>query len=134
MWIIFFIIFVIGFIIVKFASDSNKQATEVTKQGGMKTKYRTLINYLVNSDPKARILNEGVAFISIGSSSIGGTTIFDILQTFGSVTIQWKVNSPVWGKHNLEWSFNEFADQNDMIEKIENDLSQYQANVMRKFM
>jgi len=132
MWII--IILIVAFIIGKFLYDTNKQADTVAKQGGMRTKYRTLINHFLSSAPQTRIFDEGAAFITIGVSNIGGTTTFDIQQTYGRVTIRWKVNSPVFGKHNLEWSFNEFEDQDKIIGKIENDLSKYQANVMQNYM
>lgn len=131
MWWI--ILIVVAVIIIRFASASNKQAKAVIKQGGMRTKYRVLVNHFLEADPKTKIFNEGATFITIGLSSMAGTTIFDIQQTYGSVTIRWKVNSPVFGKHNLEWSFDEFGDQNIMIRKIENDLVQYQDNMMQKY-
>lgn len=38
------------------------------------------------------------------------------------------------GKHKIEWEFNEFMDQNDMIKKIDNDTEVYMMNVIQKFM
>ncbi len=131
-WVI--IIGIVVAVIIKFAYDSNKQAESVSKQGGMRIKYRTLINYVLESDSKAKIFKETSTFISVGVSSLGGTTVFLIQQTFGKVNIQWKFDSPVFGNHKLEWDFDEFLDQNKMIQKIENDLSIYQSNVMQKFM
>ena len=92
-WII--IIAIVIVVLIKFIRDSNKQANAVAKQGGMKIKYRTLINYILSSDPKCRIIQETATFISVGVSGISGSTVFFIQQTFGSVTIQYKVGTVV---------------------------------------
>lgn len=47
---------------------------------------------------------------------------------------EWRVESPIFGKHKLNWKFDEFMDQQKMIEKIENDLEIYQSNIMQKYM
>lgn len=128
------IIAAIVFMVIKFVYDSNKQADAVAKQGGMRVKYATLINYLLSSDPKCRIIQETSTFISVGVSGISGSTAFFIQQTFGTVTIQYKVKSQVFGNHQLEWRFNEFTAQEKMIEKITNDINIYNNNMMQRFM
>lgn len=130
-WII--IIAIVIVVLIKFIRDSNKQANAVAKQGGMKIKYRTLINYILSSDPKCRIIQETATFISVGVSGISGSTVFFIQQTFGSVTIQYKVKSQVFGNHQLEWKFDEFIDQEKMIEKITHDIDVYNNNMIQKF-
>ena len=130
-WII--IIAIVVIIAIKFANDCNEQADAVAKQGGMRIKYRTLINYILSSDPKCKIIQETATFISVGVSGISGSTVFFIQQTFGSVTIQYKVKSHVFGNHQLEWKFDEFADQEKMIEKITHDLDFYNNNMIQKF-
>ena len=64
---------------------------------------------------------------------MGGTTIFTLIQTFGSLTVQWKVDSPVFGKHKIDWSFQENQDQKAMVEKIESDLLNYQNRVFKSY-
>lgn len=130
-WII--IIAIVVIIAIKFANDCNEQADAVAKQGGMRIKYRTLINYILSSDPKCKIIQETATFISVGVSGISGSTVFFIQQTFGSVTIQYKVKSHVFGNHQLEWKFDEFADQEKMIEKITHDVDVYNNNMIQKF-
>lgn len=131
---IWIIVGLIAFSIIKFLISANKQAEEVTKQGGMRVKYRTLVNHVLNSDPKAKIFQETSTLISVGVSSIGGSTVFYIQQAFGDVAIKWQVDSPVFGKHKLEWTFDQFDNQNQMIKKIENDIEIYQKNVMQKYL
>ena len=129
MWVVI-IIGIVLFIILKFAIDSNKQSRQVQRQGGMQHKYRVLISHIKSGDPRVKIYKGTNSFISLGTSTIGGTTVFDISQTYGRVTIQWKIESPVFGKHNLEWEFEEYHDQDKMMEKITHDLTHYQNNVM----
>lgn len=130
-WII--IIGIILFIIIKFAGDTNKQANAVAKQGGMRNKYRTLVNYALSGHKHSRIISEDGTGITIGCGSPGGSTYIDIVQTFGTVTVRWQSKSILLGNHKLEWEFDEFMDQEKMIEKIENDIDVYMTNVIQKF-
>jgi len=124
----------VAYIIIRIAISANKQANAVVKQGGMRVKYRELINHFLEGDSRAQIFQETNTSISVRLSTIGGTTVFYIYQAYRTVTIQWKSDSPVLGKHSLEWRFDEFEDQSKMIAKIENDLGKYQMNVMQKYM
>ena len=129
----FIIIAIIAYIIIKFAIDNNKQANAVAKQGGMRKKYCTLIEYAKGGVPNSKIVHEDGTSIRVGCSSAGGSTHFDIVQTFGNVTIQWISTSVLIGNNKLEWEFNEFMDQEEMIAIMEHDISVYMSNVMSKF-
>lgn len=129
MWIVIILV-VLGIIAVKFFYDIDKQKQHVAKQGGMQHKYRELIEYIKDADSRTKIYNDTGDRVTLGISNLGGTTLFTITQTFGRVTVQWKVDSPSFGKHSLEWEFDEFLDQKKMILKINNDLTKYQSNVM----
>lgn len=131
-WII--IVAIIVIILIKFISDSNRQAKVVIKQGGMRVKYKTLVMYFLQSSPNAQIVQENSTFINVGIVSSGYKMAFFITQTYGTVTIEWKMESQILGKHRLEWQFDEFMDQEKMIEKIENDLEIYQNNMIQKYM
>lgn len=130
-WII--IIGIVVIMLVKFTNDSNKQANAVIKQGGMRKKYKILISHILNQDANARIIQESNTLIAIGLSGISGSTVFFISQAYGKVHIQWKANSQVFGNHKLEWYFDEFLDQAKIIEKITNDLTAYQTNMIHKY-
>lgn len=130
MWIIIVILVIIIFIIIRFMLVREDQSSQIIKQGGMKNKYREIINALM-ADPRTKIFNESSDSITLGLSNMGGTTIFTLIQTFGSLTVQWKVDSPVFGKHKMDWSFPENQDQRTMVEKIESDLLNYQNRVFR---
>jgi len=127
------LIAVVVYIIFKFVSDNNKQASIIAKQGGMRNKYRTLIDYLMSQRPDVKVIHEDSTSIIVGCASAGGSTKFIIAQTFGTVTVQWKSSDIITGNHELEWQFEEFMDQTKMSEKMENDIVVYSTNLLSKF-
>lgn len=131
MWWI--IIVIIAFVAFKFILDSKAQSNAVAKQGGMRKKYSILVDYFLTGDKKCRIVKENSTFIRVGAANPAASTYFDIVQTYGTVTIQWISKSIPLGNHKLEWQFNEFADQHEMIRKIEHDVETYMGNVISKF-
>ena len=57
----------------------------------------------------------------------------DIIQSFGSVIIQWNSHNLMMDNHKLKWQFDEFKEQSEMIAQIEHDLSVYMSNMMSKY-
>lgn len=131
LWVI--IIGIIVYIIIKFVSDNNKQANAVAKQGGMRNKYHTLVEYFLSGHERSHIVREDGTSITVGCGSAGGSSYFDIIQTFGTVTIKWRSTSLALGNHNLEWEFDEFLSQDKMVNKIQHDIEVYMTNVLQKF-
>ena len=128
MWI--FILAVVAFIAIKFMIDMSKQSSQISAQGGMREKYRILINHLMSGDPRSRVIREDRSAMLVGMSSAGGSTTFDVVQTFGNVTVKWNVKSPVFGNHSVEMSFPEEMDQDEMYERLEAKIASYQANLL----
>ena len=131
MWWI--IIAIIAFVAFKFILDSKAQSNAVAKQGGMRKKYSILVDYFLTGNENCRIIQENSTFIRAGAANPAASTYFDIAQTYGTVTIQWISKSIPLGNHKLEWQFNEFADQYEMIRQIEHDVKIYMSNVLSKF-
>ena len=129
MWVAIILAIVI-FVIGKFLIAKNKQSSKVTMEGGMRNKYRELIEIIKSGDHRTQIFQETSDSITLGLSNSGGTTLFILTQTFGNLTVQWKVDSPVFGKHNMEWDFPEYGDQNQIADRIMNDLGKFQGNMM----
>lgn len=88
-----FISVVIGFVVIKFFYDKTQQSIQIGKQGGMANKYKDLIGYLLDGNKSARVIKETNDSILIGSSSVGGQTLFNLVQTFGTLTVQWNIDS-----------------------------------------
>lgn len=131
MWWI--IIAIIAFVAFKFISDSKAQSNAIAKQGGMRKKYSILVDNFLGGNENCRIVQESSTFIRVGVANPAASTYFDIVQTYGTVTIQWISKSIPLGSHKLEWQFNEFADQHEMIHQIEHDIETYMGNVLSKF-
>ncbi|WP_146011108.1 hypothetical protein [Siphonobacter sp. BAB-5405] len=108
----------------------SQQSIQVGKQGGMANKYKVLIGYLLEGHQNSRIIGQTGDSLTVGCASTGGQTIFNLVQTFGSLTVEWKMESPLFGKHRLEWQFPEYEDQEKMMRKLTNDLEKYQQNVI----
>lgn len=124
-----FVIIIVVFVIFKFLYDKSQINVKVGREGGMRQKYKVLIAHILKSDEKAKIIKDSNDSIIIGVSSAGGVTNFSLIQTFSELTVQWRLESPIYGKHNLEWNFPEYSNQNNMMERIVNDLGKYQTNV-----
>lgn len=129
MWFIV-VLLVLVFIIGKFIYDKNQQASKIAREGGMRNKYQVLIKHLISGDSRSKVYQETSESITVGLSNVGGATLFILTQTFSKLTVQWKVNSPVFGKHKMEWDFPEYADQDQIFNKILNDIEKYQQNMM----
>lgn len=118
-----FIIVIIGIVIGKFILDTTKQSYYIKQQGGILTKYATLVNYILHSNDKYRILQNDNTFVAIGTQGVAGSQVFYIYPSYGKVAIIMKVkNNPIFGNIKEEWTFPENMDQKDMIENIKKKL------------
>ena len=116
------------YVIIRFLRALNIQEKKVAVEGGMKRKYSMLVNWALDSHPDARIIQETPSSISVGVKGVSGSTTFQFVQTFGTVTVQYIVRDVVMGNHTLEWSFPEYGNQEEMISKIEREISNYVFN------
>jgi len=128
MWLL--IILIAFALVVPFFFDLRKQKKQIKREGGMTNKYRVLVHGLLNGDPDTKIHEVKDDHITLGLITQSGSTTFFILQSFGKVTIQWRLKNLIYGNHELQWIFHEFDDQNRMLARIENDLVIYQDNVL----
>ena len=124
------IIFVVVAILARFVYDSNRQRIKGAKEDGMKNKYSLLVHYIMSEDSGVRIIRQTSTSIDFCLSNAGGANVFFLTQTFGNLTILWKMHSPILGEHELEWDSPEYLDQKSIIARVDNDLKKYQSNVM----
>ncbi len=130
-WVI--IIAVLAWIIFSFTKDLNKEAEKVKQQGGMREKYDELIEELLSQDPNCKIMHEDSTSIRVGCYNVSGNTYFDIVQTFGNVTIQFHIKNQVFGNHKLEWKFPENMNQQQMVQRINRDVTELNLRVLNKY-
>ena len=74
-----FILVIVAFVVIKFLIDMSKQGSQVAAEGGMRQKYRVLIDHLMSGDPRSSIIREDRTAVLVGMSSIGGSTTFDVV-------------------------------------------------------
>ena len=129
MWVFIVVLIIVAIVIGKFMSDSNKQNKKIEQEGGMRHKYRELINIILSGTSDCEIHKIDSNSVTLLSSSIGGTTQFTLVQTFRSLHVTWELASPVFGSHDMSWEFPEFHDQQKIADRIMNDLVKYQNNV-----
>ncbi len=125
------ILVIVAIIIIKFLFDHNKQRQHVAKQGGMRHKYSTLINNFSEDDYK--IIKIDDTSVTMSQSGVIGIETLLFQQTFGNITVQWRLQSTPMGYHKLEWIFHEFASQNKMFDQITDEIEIYMDNVISNF-
>ena len=117
MWIL--ILVIVAFFIARFVYDSVKQSSEIRSDGGIRTKYKTLIEHLLNGHERCRILQDTNTFVSVGIIGPAGSQIYHIYPSFGKVTIQMEIkNNPLFGKMKMDWTFPENMNQEEMVYNI----------------
>jgi hypothetical protein len=126
MWFLI-IITIIGFIIYSFTKDHNEIVkTNVTNYGGMKEKYKILVEYLTQH-PSSRISQITKDSIIISSS----TYTFTIDYMGNGTEINLKGFFPIIGKYSKRWKYPERYPQEKIIEEIENYLD-WKMNEFKK--
>ncbi len=122
--IISFLVLVIG----KFLWDRAKMERRILREGGMRMKYETFINLILQQDKEARVVNEKPSDISIVLTTMSGRVIINILATFRSVTVTWLLDSYLLGNHKLMWEFDKDEDQEYMFERMNKEINVYMEN------
>jgi len=122
--IISFLVLIIG----KFLWDRAKMERRILRDGGMRKKYETLINLILQQDKEARVVNEKPSDISIVLTTMSGRVIINILATFRSVTVTWLLDSYLLGNHKLMWEFDKDEDQEYMFERMNKEINVYMGN------
>tara|TARA_B100000900_G_scaffold404127_1_gene412070 strand:+ start:881 stop:1279 length:399 start_codon:yes stop_codon:yes gene_type:complete len=126
MWV--FIIAIILYVMFRFFRDVEKQKRKIEIEGGMRVKYSTLVNYFLTGHQNCKVHQETADSILVGAISYGSQTSFELVQTFGSITIVWRSETPMFGNHKLEWQFPEYTNQEKIINQINSELEDYYAD------
>ncbi|MBN1181189.1 MAG: hypothetical protein JXB49_02805 [Bacteroidales bacterium] len=122
--IISFLVLIIG----KFLWDRAKMERRILREGGMRKKYETFINLILQQDKEARVINEKPSDISIVLTTMSGKVIINILATFRSVTVTWLLESYLLGNYKLMWEFDTNEDQEYMFERMNKEINAHMEN------
>ena len=128
-----FIILVIVIVIIKFAKSSIVETDKIVKEGGMRIKYKTLIDNFIDPYSGMKIIEETNKYVCVGMKNSSGSIAFHFQHTFNQIDVTFEMKNIFIGNHKLDWSFPETMDQDEMIEQIETRTRQYMNNVNSKF-
>lgn len=131
-WIILLVIIgIISFMLINFFNAKKQQAVKIQQEGGMRKKYSFLVETFLQENPNARVLQENYDLISLINSERGGSTVLALVQTFGKVTVKWKFKG-LLGEYNLEWTFKENENQEQMLKVMTNDIAIKEREILNR--
>lgn len=128
-----FIIIVVVIVIIKFAKNSVEETSKVVKEGGMRIKYKTLIDNFIDPSSGMKVIEETNKYVCVGMRNSSGSIVFHFQHTFNQIDVTFEMKNIFIGNHKLDWSFPETMDQDEMIEQIETRTRQYMDNVNSNF-
>lgn len=128
-----FVSIVVAIIIFNFAKDSYKENDKIVKEGGIRKKYKTLIDNFIDQDSGMTVTKETNTYCCVAMQNQAGYVAFHFQHTFEKINIKFDMKNIFLGEHKLEWNFPETMPQNDMIYHIENRTRQYMNNVTSKY-
>lgn len=131
MWVIIAITVLIGFVLLRYKSDLKKQRLDILQSGGMKNKYKVLIDLLSEGDNRTQIFRQDNDSIVFGLVVTGGFTKFELVQTFGTLSVKYLTNSNIYGKHSISWEFNEGMNQEKMVEVMNLDIYKLNQKIIK---
>ena len=119
-----FVIAIVVFIAFKLGSTSGQVVGSVQSSGGMRVKYAKLLDNILGGHKDSQIFVETRTYIRAGVSNYGGTTLFHIQQSTGNIVIiHYEVkDNPVIPPYQLEWTFPEDMDQDEMMDIMAMDM------------
>lgn len=128
-WII--LIGIIIFIAFKLGTSLGQVTGNVSSSGGMSKKYAKLLDNIITGHEDCQLLVETRTYLRAGVSNYGGTTLFHIQQSPGNkVLIQYEVkNNPVVPSFQLEWTFPDNMDQDEMMIVMSLDIQRKMASI-----
>jgi len=130
---VIFLIIIGVFAVIHFARDSFNESEKVVKEGGIRIKYKTLIDNFADPTSGMKIVKETNKYICVGMTNSSGSIFFHFQHTFSQIDVTFEMKNMFIGNHKLEWSFPETMDQQEMIDQIETRTKQYMDNVTSKF-
>jgi hypothetical protein len=128
----YIIAFFISVLLIWHFSSKHELKTRVAKQGGMKNKYKKLIEVIMSINPDFKIINLTSDSITIGYNTAVGAEQFTLKQQIREINIIWELYTVIYGKHILDWNFHEFENTEIIFERLINDLSKYQKNIINR--
>ena len=130
---LFFIIIIVVIVIISFTKDSYKENNKIIKEGGIRQKYKTLIDNFIDPESGMHVIKETNTYMCVGMKNQMGSIAFHFQHTFNKINVTFDMKNIFLGDHKLDWDFPETMPQEDMIKHIETRTRQYMENVTSKY-
>lgn len=132
---IIFIILAVVFIIIMFVRDNNKDQVKVVSQGGIKTKYKYLIEQILASSHSHTITE-----LSERTAVIGGYygdykmiyCSYRLEYHFGKLKIKWEFNSEYYGNRTESFVFDEGYNQDLILKELDLKIENVTKQIIQK--
>lgn len=125
---------IILFLVYNFTKDMKGKNTELTSQGGIKNKYKSLISHFDNFDTShlPQVLNNDVNFYQMawsGESTIASVCLFEISDTI-NIEFELDYNKAALNRNGIEtnslppiykkerWSYNTAMSQDEIYSSV----------------
>lgn len=119
-WIIIIIVLVIVIFFVRLSTQTISEIEHVGKHGGLKNKYKTLIDRIMSRNSMYQlkeIYSNDIELICTGMK-------FHLTEVNKKLKITWVWDSFISGQmHKLQWHFDEFQNQDEMYEILDKDIA-----------
>ncbi len=133
MKVIQFILTIIGavvlYLLIRAMISFMHQRRILKSEGGMRTKYAEIVNWVFSEYPGAQIVKEKTMILCIGARAMSGKTVYWLTKTARTVTIQYQYSSGMGGDVELEWTFPEQMAQSEMIAQMNQDIIRKHKNM-----
>ena len=93
-------------------------------------KYKTIIDYF--QELGMRLISHSTNKIVIGIGGASGSTMIIIKRTLQGIKFRYKVNSIVFGDHELLWTFSENANQEYILELMNKEVGELNKKVAKQ--
>lgn len=132
-WVI--VIAIVVYFAFKLGSTSGQVVGSVNSSGGMRVKYAKLLDNILAGHKDSKVFVETRTYLRAGVSNYGGTTLFHIQQSTGNkVIIQYEVkNNPVVPSFQLQWTFPDNTDQEEMMVVMEIDIQKKMMQIQNGY-
>jgi Asp/Glu/hydantoin racemase len=93
---VIFLILIGIIIVIKFASDSSGDTDKIVKEGGMRVKYKTLIDNFVDPESGLKIIKETNKYVCVGMNNAAGSLAFHFQHTFSVINVTYELKNVFW--------------------------------------
>ena len=103
--ILIFVILVVVVVVIKFAKSSIVETDKIVKEGGMRIKYKTLIDNFIDPSSGMKIIEETNKYVCVGMKNTSGSVVFHFQHTFNQIDVTFEMKKHLYWQSQIELVF-----------------------------